>query len=116
MACTPDKIMNKTTALLALLAAAILEAGGDALVRGGLHHGKPAARAFLMAAGALVLFAYGYTVNVPNWDFGRLIGIYVVFFFLVAQLIGWLAFGQKPTSTLLLGGAFIVVGGVIISL
>ena len=111
-----DQIMNKTTALLVLFAAAILEAAGDALVRGGLHHAKPASRALLMAAGALVLFAYGYTVNMPNWDFGKLIGIYVVFFFVVAQLIGWLAFGQKPTNTLLLGGAFIIAGGFIISL
>ncbi len=108
--------MNKTTALLALFAAAILEAAGDALIRGGLHHGKPVSRALLMAAGALALFAYGYTVNAPDWDFGRLIGIYVAFFFAVAQLIGWLAFGQKPTTTLLLGGAFIIAGGVIISL
>ena len=108
--------MNKTTALLILLVAAILEAAGDALVRAGLHQNKPAARGLLMAAGALVLFAYGYTVNAPDWDFGKLIGIYVVFFFVVAQAIGWLAFGQKPGTTLLLGGAFIVAGGFIISL
>src|SRR3954470_8319848 len=60
---SPYKIMNKTTALLILLVAAILEAAGDALVRAGLHQNKPAARGLLMAAGALVLFAYGYTVN-----------------------------------------------------
>jgi len=43
-------------------------------------------------------------------------GIYVVFFFVVAQLISWLFFGQPPTTRgVLLGGAFIVTGGVIMT-
>jgi small multidrug resistance family-3 protein len=72
---------------LALLwTAALLEAADDALVRKGLH--APAVlRIGLMLSGAGVLFAYGYTVNTPPWDFGRLLGVYVVFFFVVAQII-----------------------------
>jgi small multidrug resistance family-3 protein len=35
-------------------------------------------------------------VNAPPWDFGKLIGIYVVFFFSIAQLISWLVFKQIP--------------------
>jgi small multidrug resistance family-3 protein len=54
-------------------------------------------------------------VNKPDWDFGRLLGIYVVFFFVVAQIISWLAFNQPPSRAVLLGGAFIVIGGVIMS-
>jgi small multidrug resistance family-3 protein len=63
-----------------------------------------------------VLFAYGWVVNAPPWDFGKLLGIYVVFFFVVAQLISFFAFGQKPSATLLLGGALIVAGGLVIGL
>ena len=54
-------------------------------------------------------------VNKPAWDFGRLLGIYVVFFFIVAQLISWLVFNQRPTMPIVVGGAFIVAGGVVMS-
>ena len=55
---------------------------------------------------------YGYVVNAPSWDFGRLLGVYVVFFFLVAQALSWAVFGQRPDASVLAGGGFIVVGGV----
>jgi len=106
--------MTTLTTLAVLFAAALLEAGGDALVRKGLH-AHAALRAAFLLAGAVVLFAYGYVVNTPPWDFGRLLGVYVVFFFVVAQIISWLAFGQVPTARLILGGACIIIGGLIIS-
>ena len=108
--------MSQGLALVVLFLAAVLEAGGDALVRTGLEAGSAVRRLALFAAGAVVLFAYGYAVNAPSWDFGKLLGIYVVFFFLAAQAISWLAFGQKPSLPILVGGAFIVAGGLIISL
>lgn len=107
--------MSTSAALLLLFIAALLEAGGDALIRAGLHRTQPGLRFVFMLAGGLILFVYGYTVNSPGWDFGRLIGLYVVFFFCTAQLISWLAFDQRPTTPVLLGGAFIITGGVIIS-
>jgi hypothetical protein len=61
------------------------------------------------------LFAYGWTVNSPPWDFGKLLGLYVVFFFLTAQTISWLAFKQIPSLAVLVGGPFIVTGGIIIA-
>ena len=108
--------MSQGLALVVLFLAAVLEAGGDALVRTGLEAGSAGRKLVLFAAGAVVLFAYGYAVNAPRWDFGKLLGIYVVFFFVVAQAISWAAFGQKPSLPILVGGAFIVVGGLIISL
>ncbi len=108
--------MKTGWALLLLLLAAALEAGGDALVRAGLFGPNVLRRAGLLAAGALILFAYGCVVNAPRWDFGRLLGIYVVFFFVVAQIIAWVGFHQRPTLPIILGGAFIVVGGLVISL
>jgi len=107
--------MGSGLALLVLLLAALLEAGGDALIRTGLEAGTLGRKLALFAAGAVALFAYGYAVNAPRWDFGRLLGIYVVFFFVVAQAVSWLAFGQKPSVPILVGGAFIVAGGLIIS-
>lgn len=108
--------MTRGTAILVLLCASLLEAGGDALVRGALRSSEGAIRVLLFVAGAAVLFAYGWVVNAPQWDFGRLLGLYVVFFFAMAQLIAWLAFGQLPTRSLLIGGALIVSGGLVIAL
>jgi small multidrug resistance family-3 protein len=106
--------MSFAKSLLVLFLAAILEAGGDAIVRSGIH-AATARKLPLFAAGAVILFGYGYAVNAPPWDFGRLLGVYVVFFFLVAQAIAWIAFHQKPGPAILLGGTFIVIGGAIIS-
>lgn len=108
--------MSRTLALLILFAAAVLEAGGDAVVRAGLHTSQLTSRLLLFLLGGCVLFAYGWVVNAPPWDFGKLLGIYVVFFFVVAQLISFFAFGQKPSVTLLLGGLLIVAGGLVIGL
>jgi small multidrug resistance family-3 protein len=102
--------------MVMLLCAACLEAGGDALMRAGLRSPTHLRAALFFVLGGMVLALYGYTVNAPPWDFGRLLGTYVAFFFIVAQLVSWLGFGQKPTPTLLLGGALIALGGCVVSL
>ncbi|PSB30446.1 hypothetical protein [Stenomitos frigidus] len=101
--------------LLVLLMAAVLEVGGDALVRSGLQSTVLLRRTELILLGGLVLLSYGVVVNLPLWDFGRLLGVYVTLFFLVAQLINWFGFGLKPTVPILVGGALIMTGGLVIS-
>ena len=95
--------------------AAALEVGGDALMWVGLHTPVLAQRLTPSGAAALVLFAFGRTVNAPPWYFGKLLGLYVVFSFIFAQLISWLFFKEPPSNAVLLGGAFILFGGLIIS-
>ena len=80
--------MSKHLSVLLLLSAALLEAGGDWLVRKGIHT-LSWQRVGWFAIGALVLFVYGWTVNRPPWNFGELLGLYVVFFFLAAQSISY---------------------------
>ncbi|MGB9236817.1 MAG: hypothetical protein WCC04_20605 [Terriglobales bacterium] len=108
--------MNRATTILVLLLAAALEASGDALMRAGLHRNATGHRALLFALATLVLFSYGWTVNAPPWDFGKLIGIYVVFFFLIAQFISWVFFKQSPSLTMWIGGMLIVAGGIVIAM
>lgn len=107
--------MTNALSLLVLLLAASLEAGGDALARHGLHSQSLPSRVGFLLLGGAVLFAYGITVNMPPWDFGRLLGVYVTLFFLVAQMINWLAFGLPPTVPILVGGALIITGGLTIT-
>jgi small multidrug resistance family-3 protein len=107
--------MGNLAILAVLTLAAVLEAGGDALVRNGLHAPSPPVRIGFMALGAAVLFAYGVTVNLPSWDFGRLLGVYVALFFLVAQIINFFAFGVRPGLPIFLGGALIISGGVVMT-
>jgi hypothetical protein len=108
--------MNLAFAYLLLLLAAVLEAGGDALVRVGLHSTAIGSRAAFFTVGAVVLFAYGCAVNAPAWDFGRLLGVYVTLFFLVAQAINFFAFGVRPQLPIYVGGSLIITGGLLITL
>ncbi len=107
--------MKPAVAMAVLLGAAILEAGGDAIVRRGLHADSPGLRLGLILAGGVVLLAYGVSVNLPPWDFGRLLGVYVTLFFLVAQVINAAAFGVAPSPPILVGGALVIVGGLVMT-
>lgn len=69
-----------------------------------------------MAAGAVTLFAYGILVNRSGLDFNRLMGVYIAIFFVVSQVISFILFRQIPDDRILLGGGFIVAGGLLIML
>lgn len=103
----------RTIALLTL--AALLEAFGDSLFQSGLHRSVGAARGLFFLAGGVVLALYGFTVNIPRWDFGKLLGIYVVLFFLMAQVLAKVRFNQAPTPPIYVGGTLIATGGIIIA-
>ena len=80
-----------------------------------MHRSAGAVRGVFLVSGAVVLALYGFTVNIPHWDFGKLLGIYVVFFFLVAQVLAKVRFNQVPTPPIYVGGALIATGGLIIA-
>lgn len=90
-----------------LLLAALLEVGGDALVRWGLKSGR--ILGFLL--GAAVLFGYALVVNQPKWDFSRLLGVYIALFFVVSQATGALLFHETLSTGRMVGGLLIIMGG-----
>jgi hypothetical protein len=55
-------------------------------------------RAGWFLAGAAVLVCYSLFLNSSKVDFGKLLGVYVVLFFLVAQIMAKLQFHQSPTK------------------
>ncbi len=108
--------MNRYTSILVLMLAALLEAGGDALMRIAIHTPSRYARPLLFLVAAAVLAAYGWAVNAPPWEFGKLIGLYVVFFFLIGQIIAWAVFKQPPSVHSAIAACLIVTGGVVFTL
>jgi drug/metabolite transporter superfamily protein YnfA len=97
--------------ILFLVLAALLEVGGDTLVRLGLRNGNWIG----LGAGAAVLFFYGLSVNLPKWDFGRLMGVYIALFFVVAQGVAVAFFHEKPKMPVLVGGFLIILGGLLMT-
>ena len=96
---------------LFLVLAALLESGGDALVRWGLRGGRLAG--FIL--GAITLFVYGLAVNLPKWDFSRLMGLYIIIFFFVAQAVAVLIFHEEIEVSVIAGGGLVLVGGLVMT-
>ena len=76
--------------------AALLEVGGDAVIRHGLRGQRPA----VVFAGFVTLGSYGLLVNSVRWEFSKLLGVYVGFFALTSVLAGRIIFRENvPWST-----------------
>ncbi|MGP8269010.1 MAG: hypothetical protein ACLQLH_02995 [Terracidiphilus sp.] len=113
---TLDRLVtNPLGALAVLTLAAFLEAWGDSFFQVSFYRSSGFGRVLAFLAGAAVLAAYGSIVNVPRWDFGKLLGGYVVLFFLMAQVLNRVRFGQSPTLPIYAGGGLIVAGGLVIA-
>ena len=96
--------------LTVLAVAALLEVGGDALIRMGLTtSGK-----LLVAVGFLVLGSYGVVVNLLGLDFSRLLGAYVGVFAAVSFGWGHLFFGERIGPARWCGLLLILAGSAVI--
>ncbi len=99
-----------------LIVTTALEACGDAAIRMGLYsQAALPARIGLFAAGAALLLGYGTTLNLAPQEFGKLIGAYVATFFVMAQVVNFVFFRVPPSPPILVGGAFIIAGGAVVT-
>jgi drug/metabolite transporter superfamily protein YnfA len=105
-----EKLGIPVVAWLIFVGSALLEVGGDAVIRKGLRGSGVA----FIAAGGLMLAGYGMLVNTVRWDFSRLLGVYVAVFALVSVLSGRFIFGESVPYSTWLGLAIIMVGGLVI--
>ena len=99
-----------------LVAATTLEVSGDAIIRIGIYNNNAAvARPVLMVAGAALLFGYGCCLNLTPVEFRQVVGLYIAILFVVWQVINFAFFRTMPTPPILVGGALIVAGGLIVT-
>ncbi len=108
-------VASPAGAFLLLAIAAVLEVFGDDCFQSAMYQSAGAKRAGWFLAGTLVLVFYSLFVNTPKWDFGKLLGVYVTLFFLIAQIINLLVFGVRPDLPVYVGGALIIAGGLVIT-
>jgi drug/metabolite transporter superfamily protein YnfA len=97
-------------AWLIFIAAAVLEVGGDAVVRKGLR----GSGLVIIMIGFAMLGCYGVVVNLVKWDFSRLLGVYVAIFALVSILFGRFVFKEAIPIATWVGLTVILCGGMII--
>jgi hypothetical protein len=100
---------------LFLILATTLETFGDALVRIGIGQTAWLARGGLFAAGALLLFGYGLSLNLAPIEFNRVVGLYIATLFIVWQIVNLIVFHTLPGAAILAGGVLIVAGGLIVT-
>jgi len=102
--------------LLLLVIATTLEVSGDAVLRMGLYNNYAGTlRVFLFLGAATLLFGYGLFLNLAPLEFGRVVGLYIATLFVVWQIINYVAFRTLPNLPILVGGAFVLTGGAIIT-
>jgi small multidrug resistance family-3 protein len=101
---------------LFVFAATVFEAAGDATVRIAIHHHSTSARIGLFLLGYMLLALYGTSLNLAPTEFADVTGIYVAMLFVVFQIFNFAFFGTLPTPAVLVGGTFIVIGGLTVAL
>jgi len=98
------------TNLLLILIAIMLEVCGDASIRIGLRGHKTGS--FLI--GAALVVCYGMVISLPNWSFGRTMGIYISVFLIVSQIVARWMLHENLRLPTVVGGLLIISGGLVI--
>ena len=109
------KTLQNIHPIFFLVAATILEATGDAIIRKCLYNYTGPARMIYAIIGALLLTGYGFLLNLAPVEFGRIVGLYIATLFIVWQFVNYISFKAVPTLPVIVGGSLVVIGGLIIT-
>jgi drug/metabolite transporter superfamily protein YnfA len=93
-----------------LVCAALLEVGGDALIRKGLR----GSGMLFATLGVIVLGSYGIVVNLLDIDFSRVLGAYVGVFAVVSVFAGRLLFRDHAPASTWVGLGIVLIGSLVI--
>ena len=72
-----------------LLIATTLEVSRDAIVRLAIYNHVGLLRLALMVIGAVLLFGYGFSLNLAPVEFRQVVGLYIATLFVVWQVINY---------------------------
>ena len=64
-----------------------------------------------LSCGRILLFGYGFSLNLAPIEFSRVVGLYIATLFIVWQIVNLIVFKIAPDMPVLFGGALIVAGG-----
>jgi small multidrug resistance family-3 protein len=101
--------------IIFILIATIFEVSGDAIVRTAIYNHSGLMRIGFMGLGAILLFIYGFSLNLAPVEFGEVVGLYIATLFIVWQVVNFIAFQTIPTLPIILGGSLVIAGGMIIT-
>jgi hypothetical protein len=88
---------------------------GDAIIRKTIYEHTGLARIGFGILGTLLLFGYGFFLNLAPVEFGKVVGLYIATLFIVWQIITYFTFQTTPSLSVIVGGCFVVAGGLIIT-
>ena len=109
------RLLQSVHPLVFLIFATTFEVVGDAIVRKAIYDHQGAVRIGLFAGGAALLLGYGTVLNLAPVEFSRVAGLYIATLFVVWQVVNYVAFQGVPTLPILVGGALIVGGGLLVT-
>ena len=98
-----------------LIVATALEVTGDAMIRKTIFEHTGITRVTFGVLGALLLFGYGFFLNLAPVEFGKVVGLYIATLFIMWQVISYITFKSVPSLPVIVGGLFVVAGGLIIT-
>jgi hypothetical protein len=110
------KFIQNINPFVFILVATVLEVTGDSIVRMSIYNNHAViARIGLMLIGALLLFGYGFSLNLAPVEFSQIVGLYIATLFIVWQVINFIAFRTLPTTHIIVGGLLVIIGGLLIT-
>jgi hypothetical protein len=98
-----------------ILIATVLEVTGDAILRKSIYNLMGFERFGFMIVGTILLFGYGYSLNLAPVEFKEVVGLYIATLFVVWQTVNFIIFKTTPTIPILIGGLLIVTGGLLVT-
>jgi small multidrug resistance family-3 protein len=109
------KYLQNIHPLVFMVIATTFEVVGDAMIRNSIYTNTGWARIGLALLGAVLLFGYGFFLNLAPVEFGQVVGIYIATLFVVWQVVNYFTFKTLPTLPIIIGGLFVIAGGLIIT-